>query len=84
MCNFILQGSEQLYINRVNGISTIVFVGQSTSITSPTSVNPTMDSDTPTDMIDIILVAVVVTTIGVSVVGGVIIGYGPLCTNLLC
>ena len=68
------QGSEQLYINRVDGITAIVFVGlTASSTTSPSPTNPLMEDDTPTVMIVIILSVVVVMVIIVTLIGGMAI-----------
>ena len=74
----------------MDGISAVVLVGLSTSTTNPTptiSLTPStapVDNETPTDMIVVIYLAVVGALIIAAMVGGVIIRYGPLYTNMLC
>ena len=83
------QGSEQHYINHVDGIIAIVFVGLSASTTRPSPTTPIMEgsptSPSPTTgivtdnmpivMIVIIVLVVVVMMIIIIVVGGVVIRY---------
>ena len=73
----MLQGSEQLFIDRVDGITAIVFAELLTSsyITSPSPTNPLMEDDTPTIMIVIISLAVSIMVIMITVIGGVVIRY---------
>ena len=73
----MLQGSEQLFINRVDGITAIVFAELPTSsyTTSPSTTNPQMEDVTPTAMIVIILLAVAIMVIMITVIGGVVIRY---------
>ena len=65
----LLQGSEQLYMNRVDGITAVVFVGMPTSSsTSPSPITPTLEDETPTIIIITVVVAIVALMIIVAVV----------------
>ena len=73
------QGSEQLYINSVDGITAIVFVGLSTSsTTSPSPTTPTMEDETTTVIIIIIALMTFVLMIIFAVVVCVAIKYVQL------
>ena len=80
----MLQGSEQLFINRVDGITAIVFAEllASAYTTSPSPTNPLMEDDTPTVMIVIILLAVAIMVIIIAVIVGVGIRYASLYATL--
>ena len=82
----LLQGNEQRYINRVDGIAAIVFFEVSAStttsptasvITSPTPTDSISKDDLLTVIIVIAVLAVVVLMIIIAVVVGVTIKYVP-------
>ena len=74
------QGSEELYISRVDGITAIVFVGLSTptTSTSPSPTTPTMEDQILTAIIIIVVMTAVVLVIITTVVVCVAIKYVPL------